>query len=90
MAFIAYNKSKEVTQKQQNFIPKLKVWLESLENEDDFFNVGISPVREKYFYVALLEKILVLGEYSYNDGEFLNKLTQHYFETIRPIGKKRV
>lgn len=89
MAF-ASNRSKEVTEKQYNFIPKLKNWLEMIDEYDDIFMNGNLAYRDKQYYVALLDKILVLGQYTYDDGLFLNELTQKYIQMTKPIGSIKV
>lgn len=68
-------RTKELTPKQTQFIPTLTMWLKQHYIQDSDTTIGN---REIPYYVSMLEKILMIGEYTLEEAEKLTLLTTLY------------
>jgi hypothetical protein len=69
-------KSYPITDKHKKFIPKLKGWLEGYTT-DSVWSKG-SRIRDRVFFMDLIRKVELLGEYDDMDRRNLQWITEEY------------
>lgn len=71
-------RTKELTQQQEEFIPKLINWLVVVGDGDEYFTAEKGMRWDVPHYISMLRKIRMLGEYTLDEAEELNKIMKIY------------
>ena len=74
-------KSYPLTDTHKRFIPKLKGWLEGYTT-DSVWSKG-SRIRDRVFFMDLIRKVELLGEYDDMDRRNLQWITEEYMANVR-------
>ena len=83
IAYRSMIRTKEVTQKHIEFIPKLILLLCTYIDESDLPQT--LNQRDVQYYISMLEKILMIGEYTLEEAEVLTLLTTIYKDAHKRV-----